>query len=83
MRVLTLFLLLLLTGCSSLTQVLRIQPPAELLEDTPHPPRPGVTYRDYLLWLSAYMEALDKANADKAGLRLFYGVVNDDGDSKE
>ena len=81
MRVLILLLLsAFLIGCSSTPEVIKLQPPAELLQNTDPPSRPGVTYRDMLLWLSAHMEALDQCNADKAGLRMFYeGELNGHG----
>lgn len=72
-------------GCSASREAV-IPPPQSLLADCPHPATPdelarGSDVRAYALGITrlvvTYGEALDRCNADKAGLRAWYAAMRE------
>lgn len=73
-------------GCSASREAI-IPPPHGLLADCPHPATPdelarGSDVRAYALGVTrlvvAYGEALDRCNADKAGLRAWHAAMREE-----
>lgn len=60
-------------GVTSVPQVIRVQPPMELLLECPTPPRPAsATNAELARWLNEYEQALAACNEDKRLLREYY-----------
>lgn len=77
-------LMLCVAGCSPRVETVVLTPPESLMQPTPHPELPEAlmrtdNLREYskaaTLAIARYSEALDKSNADKAGISAWCKAV--------
>ena len=77
-------LMLCVAGCAPRVETVVLTPPESLMQPTPHPELPEAlmrtdNLRDYskaaTLAIARYSEALDKSNADKAGISAWSKAV--------
>lgn len=78
-------LMLCATGCAPKVETVVLTPPESLMQPTPHPELPeALIYTDNLreyaraatLAIARYSEALDKSNADKAGISAWSKAIS-------